>query len=769
MPSDIPKRKRVAACSQCYQKKQKCNHGYPCSNCIRRRLPELCTYSFTNTAAPQPEDSDLIAESHNGPHPPDPSARSSRLSESRQASSSVPATSELDRKVSYQTSLSSCLGYFEGSKSNLFSLMEKFDLLNNQKLGSDFSAAVPDRMLPEIRACLDYYPKHSVVNCLIQHFFKEVNWIYEMIHPTLFLNRYEQWWRSFPGSNKESLEFGILILRICAYSAQFIPSKTHTTDELLGIPVDIIRTHCNRLATRLYRVCGELEGPQSLSCVHQLFYHACYVKNEGSIRDAWYALGTAVRVFQDLSVGLEEPLTSQTPINDLEKDMRRRAFWNLYIWDRFLSLVLGRSPCIPEDHTYRVDLPKMHVLPKNVNNVNAPDVFIERILQAKLSKFCFATVTQKPANSEIYNPSYVEEVYERLCHEFLAQLPPVLDLNDPDLQWDHQFPMLPRQRQMLRISVFAVLCQLFQPLLHLTLEQSQAMPQYKQDLIWTHRTQLVRAAICLLESVSRLHELMGGHRARFFLLSFFTFEPAMLLAICLISAAPSHKVLIQARAQNKRNSIFRDMAFSTLHGMPRSAVTAAHCRSHIEKAVERLTTLQDANVIAKIGMQKLHEVLARIDTLPSSTEHFSSAADQRAQDEMNSHQASTNSWLGFELVQDVTHNDTMLQTYPALSGMEPPVTSPSKAIPQFRGEEGLQWSMPNGPVNHNPRNSRDSMPLCPSLSSGELGTSPDFSSSGLRSGPSDPGWSQSAPRPTLFEVDLDNVTLEEWPNLFNGD
>ncbi|KAH7115003.1 fungal-specific transcription factor domain-containing protein, partial [Dendryphion nanum] len=513
MPSESQKRRRpVAACAPCYQKKQKCDHQYPCNNCVRRRLPEHCSYST-------------------GPHDADrPSSRTRTRSVRTASVSDVGYQQRLPEE-----NLSSSLGYFEGSGSNLLSLMDKYHLLGKNNLGNDTTEAIPASVLPEMNECLKLFPKRPILDSLVQLFFQDVNWMYEMIHPALFLGRYEKWWRTVPGSTTESLHLGILILRVCAYSAQFSPAATAEANsvggnKLLGVSMDKIREHCHGLASRLQRLCEQMSGAKSLTWVQQLFYAACYEKNEGNVKDAWYTLGNAVRVVQDLGMHVEEPHRGRRGMNDLEYDMGRRAFWNLYIWDRFLSLVLDRAPCILDSHC-SVDLPKMRFLNPALG-ASAPDVFTERILQAKLSKLWSSLCPpKKPGSATPYDPAAAEECYEEICRSFVSQLPRALDLHAPDTQWDSKLPNLRRQRQTLRISVFVVMCQIFQPLLHLDSDQTEALPQYKRDLLVRHREQLVYSATAVLSSVGELQQLMGGGPSRFFLLSFFTFEPAMLLAL----------------------------------------------------------------------------------------------------------------------------------------------------------------------------------------------------------------------------------------------
>jgi hypothetical protein len=588
----------------------KCDHEYPCNNCVRRRLPENCSYSRATHDEERPK-------------------------------------SRPRREINFQRqlpeeSLANSMGYFEGSKSNLLSLMKKHHLLDEDDTGNDTTEAIPAKLLPEMNTCFQLFPKRPVLNSLVQLFFEKVNWIYEMMHPTLFLGRYEKWWRTVPGSTSESLHFSILILRVCAYSAQFFPVSTVETgilseNNLLGVPVDRIRGHCHELASRLQRLCEQLSGPKSLIWVQQLFYAACYEQNEGGIKRAWYMLGNAIRVVEDLGLHVEDTSIRKRGMNDLEYDMGRRAFWNLYIRDRFLALVLDRAPCIVDSHC-STDLPKMRLL-NPVFDAAAPDVFTERMLQAKLSKLWSSLSPSTP-----YDPVTAEESYEKLCRSFIAQLPRAFDVHAPDTQWDAKLPNLCRQRQTLRIAIFVGVCQIFQPLLSLDADQVEALLQYKRDLVARHREQLVRSAIQVLSSVMELQQLMGGGPQRFFMLSLCTFQAAILLCLHLLTLDSSQQALVQGEARRKQpvlvgrpTDVFGDTEGASPH----------RCRQHVEHALRVLLSSQDISTIAKVGARKLEQVLVKLDAAAVTTTSCSLPTAVLAVADG----AATNDWLGFEMQQ----------------------------------------------------------------------------------------------------------------------
>ena len=206
--------------------------------------------------------------------------------------------------------------------------------MGNQKSRSNRRDHLPEHTRQEIREKLRVLPKRSIIDYLVQNFFKEVNWIYEMIHPPTFLSQYRSWWQIQPELGFAELEYTVLLLRICAYSAQFLPSRTYTADTIAGVPLGSIRQHCQRVADDIATLCDSLSDSKSLASVQYLFFAACFSKNEGRMKEAWFKLGTAIRLAQDLSLHLESATPSNANLDALEKEMRSRTFWNLYIWDR---------------------------------------------------------------------------------------------------------------------------------------------------------------------------------------------------------------------------------------------------------------------------------------------------------------------------------------------------------------------------------------------------------------------------------------------------
>ena len=197
-----------------------------------------------------------------------------------------------------------------------------------------------------------------------------------------------------------------------------------------------------------------------------------------------------------------------------------------------MSIILGRWPLIPDQHC-TVSLPH-DMIGSTTSDANAPNVFCERRLQIELTKIACDLLTYKDGKHST-DLTVVDRHIERLKVELIDKLPPAFRICDPDRKWDEELPNLECQREMFRISVFATICSLLRPIIVMTASQARTLSPSDRNLVAKHRTSLVDAVIEVLDSMGRLRMLMGGKHNRFFLLGFFTLEPAALLGMYLMT------------------------------------------------------------------------------------------------------------------------------------------------------------------------------------------------------------------------------------------
>lgn len=95
-----------------------------------------------------------------------------------------------------------------------------------------------------------------------------------------------------------------------------------------------IRHVCDGVADNLAIKCAHLNPKGSLLRVQHLSFAGLKSRCEGRISDFRDNLKSAIQVAQN--IGIDKDVTEVSPdMGELEKEMRRRVFCNLYIWDRY--------------------------------------------------------------------------------------------------------------------------------------------------------------------------------------------------------------------------------------------------------------------------------------------------------------------------------------------------------------------------------------------------------------------------------------------------
>jgi hypothetical protein len=253
------------------------------------------------------------------------------------------------------------------------------------------------------------------------------------------------------------VEFAILILRICSYASLFLPSPSYTPDKIRSVPLADIRNTYNRIADSLGAISTSLDGRSSLIRVQHLGFFGLRCKIDGRRKDFWEALSSAIRVAQSIGIHNDGYAANSgsrqggVVVDEIDKEMERRTFCNIYIWDSHLSRQLDRIALL---HGFLSpgNLPQMHLgEPAEVDNgpdSDAPESFTERFLQARLADFWRQTGPMPGIQATEYDMMAAEERYERFCRKYLGKLPPAFALqpNDAWDKWDKRLTKLPLQR-----------------------------------------------------------------------------------------------------------------------------------------------------------------------------------------------------------------------------------------------------------------------------------------------------------------------------------
>lgn len=150
----------------------------------------------------------------------------------------------------------------------------------------------------------------------------------QLIYIPWFLEQYQQWWESERPLSLIAIEFLVLLMRICSYASQFLPSPSYTIEKIRGVSLTDIRTTCDSIANSLAIICTHFDPIGSLIRVQHMSVAALKARCEGRSKVTWDTLSCAIQVAQ--KVGIER----NSCMDEAEIETRRRVFCNLYIWDR---------------------------------------------------------------------------------------------------------------------------------------------------------------------------------------------------------------------------------------------------------------------------------------------------------------------------------------------------------------------------------------------------------------------------------------------------
>ncbi|PVH99812.1 hypothetical protein DM02DRAFT_642767 [Periconia macrospinosa] len=584
------RKRRVSTCISCYNRKQKCDRRYPCNHCMRRRRPEECVYN-SPPATQFPNALPLVSEDRNHISESPQDSKGQRGIEDSSTLSFAPYNAE-GRPYDQQSTLLEAFGYSEDSNSNTVALLKMW---NSE--GVDDTLARDKGVLPGVieyvQSDLEKMPQRQILDFLIQYFVSELNWMKQLVHAPSFLISYQQWWLKDRPLSTDDVEFAVLILRICAYAAQFLPSSSHTIDRIHGLSLAQIRNVCSEVANNLANACVALDWKGSLVRVQHLLFAAVRSSCDGRSDRFWEGIAYASQAAQKAGIHRDPPNPGQNNW-ELEKEMRRRVFCCLYILDSHLSRQLDRVPFLP-DNLVADMLPRMHLAADSDHadvDPGAPELFTERLMQVQLSRF-WRSFGYK-GNTE-YDPTQAEQKYERFCTEYLPNVPSAFALK-PDTQWDKHLPRLAMQRQLLYISIFDSICRNFRPLLLLKPNQLACLAQYKQVLLQAQKKVLAIAALKELEAISTLHSMFNGCHTRFGAIIFNTFEASVLtLTLC------AHNAF---QFDNDGPGHFLGLEFGRL--------TRKRLIKAAEKGLDRLQMLAEVSDMAASGARTLAQLLSTV-------------------------------------------------------------------------------------------------------------------------------------------------------------
>jgi hypothetical protein len=186
------------------------------------------------------------------------------------------------------------------------------------------------------------YPEEDLLLSLVSLYFEKVHPIYPLLHQPTFRRML------MTGQHHYDQRYGMTVLLVCALGARY------SQDPRVLMPGD-----SNGFSSGWRYFCQVPIHRNYLFHTFSLFdlqYYALaliYFNGTGAPNTAWHVMGLAMRLAMERGAHRRKPNAEKPTV---ESELTKRAFWCMFVLDRWMASFLGRPPIIA-DEDYDVDYP----------------------------------------------------------------------------------------------------------------------------------------------------------------------------------------------------------------------------------------------------------------------------------------------------------------------------------------------------------------------------------------------------------------------------
>ena len=420
--------------------------------------------------------------------------------------------------------------------------------------GSPSYLREPHDQLTELTETFKILPEEGSVRDLIDIFFMEVAFHYNVIYRDIFLQDYAEFLQhtaNSDGLKRTDRGFLALLLTVLSAALQFAPLSSEYRRHT------VLRSQFLAGAVRLIEAVHEQEDI-SISLVQAGLFVASCMKNEGDVRKAWLFIGTTIRLAQAIRLHIGD--SSRPP---QLQEIENRTWWKIYEFERMASFILGQPYTAQAIHCSAP-------LPQNISNsdlangllinkpLSEPSENTAAIFILQMSNVAAKYLDMSIAQKAVPLPA-LHEVDEDLTN-LEKRLPKFLSLDDADQSFDNAHPYLSIQRHFIAIGMESIRATLYRPFL-----LSAALTPYQALSIYS--------SLKMITIERALMSLIPKHQQIVFMIPFFTFDPAVLL------------LLAEIRLPDRQD--------------------IASLRWHVQQAMQMLKDMEDISIIAAHGYEVL--------------------------------------------------------------------------------------------------------------------------------------------------------------------
>ncbi|KAJ4985214.1 trascription factor [Stagonosporopsis vannaccii] len=496
------------SCTECQRRKQKasaaiCSREWPCDHCQARKVAHLC--QFVVKRLQHDSRQGCARDSFEGKI----GQKRSPLSPLDEAS--TPALLLAHGNVHGEDSLKAW-GYMPGHVLWKVGAIEDI----SPRLESSLKSTGAD----VVEQVIHTLPPRSITDALVNHFLSVVNHRYNAIYAPTFTEQYVRWWADRTTGKRLNPEFTCLLLRVCAYSVQYLtPSLKKMIEFELACSIQQLTDRLSDAAEQLGH-----SFTASKTCtarVQEQFLKCAWLKSESKIIESWHALSCTIREAQELGIDRD---ANTEGLSEFDIEIRRRLWALLYIWDWQMGSWLGR-PNLIDRKNLNFKLPKLRLdQPSSDPNILSP--FAHMALQADLGRR-LNTILSGGQSVDALSPNEIL-IIEAELDRFVDDLPPVFRLHDPDTSFDIDHPYFVFQRHQLHTVLYVTKLDFLKPFLTRTRED---MKSHREDQL---RAIGIDLALDALKVAGRLFHLEFPMHAKFHMVVFSIFDTSTILCSAII-------------------------------------------------------------------------------------------------------------------------------------------------------------------------------------------------------------------------------------------
>ncbi|KXJ89629.1 hypothetical protein Micbo1qcDRAFT_136574 [Microdochium bolleyi] len=588
-PPPRKRRRLVISCTECHRRKQKCDRGLPCANCVSRGKESSCRYETGQPVARAP--ADAAAE------------RSSRQRQHQHHGHTA---------GSHVTQQGVDLGYTQHGTSTLDVLRRIDNASDGERLASlaaeqgASTAGVRERY----KALIRQLPARTYVEDLVGFYFQDINWQYFGVDEIIFRELMAKWYSVpftvFANVGPQGLEpmlreFPALLFQLSACALLYLRENMFEKFDALkyaDMTFDDLAMDYSESGAAIL----SLLGKRQMTLIAPLagWVRAKFLKHCGMVTESWHQLGTSIRDAQEIGMHRDEKDPRPGPQDNIEESLdklwmgqaRRRVWITLLAWDIHMGSVLGRTPqcdfatvseTLPIDALQSTDGRRMPMIPRSEDSPPTP--LTRAIWMFKLVRPLRDIIGLEKEGPFPKDFSHIDRIQHSL-QEMEAQMPACFRLYNPDTRFDH----LPEcwWLALTRPTLPAIL-QFGKLALH-------------RPYIFTRaasRLEALKASFGMLDAQRQYFAILNPSHHRMFSLFYGTFDAVVMVASIFILFPREHPELFQQALQHFAwaSERFEKMAVrNQLARSARSVLNALHARlKRIGQAEDRIRGAEPAS------------------------------------------------------------------------------------------------------------------------------------------------------------------------------